>query len=108
MFTTTAAGMSLTVNGGSAEENSQMCAVVAAALRTHGFRNVQVEVQNEIPLHTTHDADTISAMRRINPDLFDTPVVVGGESEDDMRATMASLGFEDKPFAFRLPDIIRF
>lgn len=102
MFTNTVAGMSITVNGGTTEENSQMCNVVAAALRTHGLRNVHVDFQSEAPSHTMHDHDTINAMRRLNPDLFDTPVVVIGESEEEMRATMAAMGLGDKPFAFQL------
>lgn len=108
MFTNTVTGMSITVNGGSAEENSQMCTVVAAALRTHGLRNVQVDFQSEHPRHTTHDHDTIAAMRRLNPDLFDTPIVVVGESEEEMRATITAMGLGDKPFAFQLEAVGHF
>jgi sulfur carrier protein ThiS len=98
MFNNFSAGMSIAVNGGSAEENSQLCTVVAAALRTAGFRDVNVAV--EYPMHTTHDADTISAMRHLNPDLFDTSIVIEGESEDEMRMNMAAMGYAGQPFSF--------
>ena len=102
MFINTTPGMSVSVNGGSAEENSQLCTVISAALRMTGFRNVQLDVGSEYPSHTLHDADTVMAMRRINPDLFDVPVVVAGESEDDMRADMAAMGMGDGPFSFQV------
>ena len=102
MFINTTPGMSSAVNGGSAEENNQLCTVLAAALRTSGFRNVQLDTNSEYQTNTHHDADTIMAMRRLNPDLFDMPVVVCGESEDDMRVTMAAMGMGDGPFAFQV------
>lgn len=102
MFNNTTPGMSIAVNGGSAEENSQLCTVISAALRMTGFRNVQLDAGSEYPTHTHHDSDTIMAMRRLNPDLFDVPVVVAGESEDDMRATMAAMGMGNGPFAFQV------
>lgn len=108
MFINTTPGMSIAVNGGSAEENSQLCTVLAAALRVSGFRNVQLDVSSEFQTHTHHDADTLMAMRRLNPDLFDAPVVVCGESEDDMRVTMAAMGIGDGPFAFQVERSIVF
>lgn len=102
MFINTTPGMSIAVNGGSAEENNQLCTVLAAALRTTGFRNVQLDANSDYQTNTHHDADTIMAMRRLNPDLFDMPVVVCGESEDDMRVTMAAMGMGDGPFAFQV------
>ena len=102
MFINTTPGMSIAVNGGSAEENSQLCTVITAALRMTGFRNVQLNDGSEYQTHTHHDADTIMAMRRLNPDLFDVPVVVVGESEDDMRVTMAAMGMGDGPFSFQV------
>ena len=102
MFINTTPGMSIAVNGGSAEENNQLCIVLAAALRTSGFRNVQLDANSDYQTNTHHDADTIMAMRRLNPDLFDMPVVVCGESEDDMRVTMAAMGMGDGPFAFQV------
>jgi hypothetical protein len=94
-------GMSLTVDGGSAEENNQLCTVLASVLRNNGFRNVQLEAHCEVQTGAVHDHDTVSAMRRLNPDLFDTPITVTGESEDDMRANMAALGFGGQPFAYQ-------
>lgn len=102
MFTNTTSGMSIAVNGGSIEENNQLCTVVAAALRTHGFRNVHLEASNEVVMPAHHDMDIIHAMRGLNPDLFDTSVHIAGESEDDMRASMAAMGFGDQPFAFQV------
>jgi hypothetical protein len=108
MFTNTIPGMSISINGGSEEENSQLCTVVAAALRSTGFRNVQLDASNEFHTHTHHDMDTIMAMRRLNPDLFDTHVVVAGESEDDMRVNMAAMGIGNGPFAFQVERAITF
>jgi hypothetical protein len=102
MFTNTTSGMSISINGGSTEENSQLCTVLAAALRTTGFRNVQLDSGNEFPTNTYHDMDTIMAMRNLNPDLFDMPVTVSGESEDDMRAGLAAIGMGNSPFAFQV------
>lgn len=100
MFNTFSAGMSIAVNGGSAEENSQLCTVVGAALRAAGFRDVAVAV--EYPTHTTHDIDTLNAMRRLNPDLFDTPIVVEGESEEEMQMNVAAMGYGSQPFGFAI------
>lgn len=102
MFNTTMQGMSVAVNGGSAEENSQLCTVIAAALRTCGFRNVQLDAGSEFSMQTRHDADTLNAMRNLNPDLYDTTIVVAGESEDEMAANMAGMGFGHVPFAFQI------
>lgn len=102
MFTNTTTGMSIAVNGGSAEENSQLCTILTAALRTSGFRNVLIDIGSEYQTHTSHDTDTIMAMRRLNPDLFDLPIVIAGESEDDMRVTMSAMGMGEGPFSFQV------
>lgn len=100
MFATPAQGMSITITGGSAEENSQMCTVLGAALRTCGYSNVQVEPQHEYPTHARHDVDVVNAIRRINPDLFDTAILVSGESEEEMQMNMAAMGYGNQPFSF--------
>lgn len=98
-------GMSIAVNGGNAEENAQMCTVVAAALRTYGFNNVQIEAGSEFQSLALHDHETINAMRQLNPDLFDTAISVSGESESDMAVNMAAMGFGSQPFAFQIERI---
>lgn len=100
--TVNVSGMSISVNGGTAEENSQLCTVVAAALGASGCRNVQLAAQCEFPTYAHHDHDTIIAMRGINPDLFDTPITVSGESEDDMRAEAIAMGYGAQAFAFQV------
>lgn len=102
MFNTSIPGMSITVSGGSAEENSQLCTLLTAALRGNGFRNVQLDPIYDATSGMSFDTDVVSAMRSMNPDLFDTPLAVVGESEDDMRSNMAAMGFGGTPFAFHI------
>lgn len=105
---TTTTGMSITISGGTAEENNQLCTVVAAALRNSGFRNARLDVACEYPLHTHYDADTLGAMRRLNPDLFDMPICIEGESEDDMRMVMNAMGMGGGSFAFQVEQMGNF
>lgn len=88
-------GMNIHITGGSAEDNSQLCTVVAAALRSSGFGNVRLEATNEYPLaHVQHDSERVNAIRGLNPDLFDTTVSVTGESEEEIRGSMPAMAFE--------------
>jgi hypothetical protein len=102
MFTNTTSGMSVTVSGGTAEENNQFCTAFAAGLRMIGFNNVQLDSQYEYPVNTQYDGDLLNAMHQLNPDLFDTPVAIVGESEDDMRGQMLAMGLPAQPFAFQI------
>ncbi len=99
----TISGMSIQVNGGSVEENSQLCTVVAAALRSQGFTDVRLDASREVNTNSQFDTEVIAAMRHLSPDLFELPVVVQGESEDEMRANMAAAGFAGQPFAYHVP-----
>lgn len=105
MFTNTTSGMSVTVSGGTAEENNQFCTALAAGMRMIGFNNVQLDAQCEYPVNAQYDGDVLNSMHRLNPDLFDTPVAISGESEDDMRIQMLTMGLPAQPFAFQIESI---
>lgn len=105
MFTNITSGLSVNVSGGTAEENSQMCTTLAAGMRMMGFRNVQLQAHCEYPTNALHDGDVLNAMHRLNPDLFDTTVVISGESEDDMRGEMIAMGMGGQPFAYQVESV---
>jgi hypothetical protein len=41
-----------------------------------------------------HDENLVACVRAINPDLFETPVIVQGECESDMQMQLACMGFQ--------------
>lgn len=92
MFNQFADAMSITVAGGSAEENQQLCSAINCALMNSGFKNVQVQPGDEFVGASTSDAGLIACLQRINPDLFDTPVIIQGESESDMALQLECMG----------------
>jgi hypothetical protein len=102
MFTNTIPGMSVTVSGGTAEENNQFCTALAAGMRMIGFNNVQLHASCEYPVNAQYDGDVLNAMHRLNPDLFDTPVAIAGESEDEIRNQMLAMGLPPEPFSFQI------
>lgn len=61
--------MQVTVSGGSAEENNQLMHTIVQSLNTYGFSNVEAQFPN-------NSMDTLSNLRLINPELFDTKIVV--------------------------------
>lgn len=84
--------MSITVAGGSSEENQQLCSVINSALVNAGFKDVQIQPGDEFIRPTNSDAGLIACLQRINPDLFETPVIIQGECESDMALQLECLG----------------
>ena len=72
MFTNPA--ITITVTGGSFEDNTQICNLVHNALRNQGMTNVSAEAS--IAGYIDESPEMTQALRRLNPDLFDTPVVI--------------------------------
>lgn len=88
------ASMSITVSGGSLEENQQLCTAVRASLKSSGFTSVNVEAGSEYSMSGMTDQNLLSCMRAINPELFETPILVQGECESDMKLQLACMGFQ--------------
>lgn len=92
MFNPFPAAMSITISGGNIEENQQLCSAVKASLQKTGFTSVHVEAGAEYRANGMTDQNLIACMRAINPDLFETPIVIQGESDGDMATQLAALG----------------
>ena len=93
MFTNPA--ITITVTGGSFEDNTQICNLVHNALRNQGMTNVTAE--DSIASYIDESPEMTAALRRLTPDLIDIPVVIDGECENDVQnqAIMMGLSFPD-------------
>lgn len=94
MFTNPA--ITITVTGGSFEDNTQICNLVHNALRNQGMTNVSAEAS--IAGYIDESPEMTQALRHLNPDLFDTPVVIAGECEGDIQSQVSMLGYEPAMF----------
>lgn len=65
--------MQVTVSGGSAEENNQLMHAIVQSLNTYGFSNVEAQLPN-------NSSNTLNNLRLINPELFDTKIVVQADN----------------------------
>lgn len=74
-------GVTITVTGGSNSDNSEMCSVLQGMMQNAGFTNVSVDPASQCQV--MGDQDIVSAMRALNPDLFDIPVMIEGTCEYD-------------------------
>lgn len=74
-------GVTITVTGGSNSDNSQMCSVLQGMMQNAGFTNVSVDPSSQCQV--MGGQDIVMAMRALNPDLFDTPVMIEGTCEYD-------------------------
>ena len=64
--------MSVSVAGGSVDENAQLVSAIHQSLYANGFTNVEIA-----PGHDTQNLPMLAQLRIINPELFDTKIVVG-------------------------------
>ena len=83
-FNTPNDSMTITVSGGSLEENQQLCSALRASLQRSGFKQVDIQIGSEFRAPGVHDGNVIACVHAYNPDLLDTPIVVEGESNDDV------------------------
>lgn len=88
MFTNPA--MNVTVTGGSLEENTQLCSLIQQALCNTGMTNVSIDEGSMIS--DLDGQNVISCLQRLNPDLFDTPVIISGECDADIQSQAIGLG----------------
>lgn len=75
--------LAVTISGGSVEENQQMTSIVFAALTSCGFNNVSVNPMDLASLPS--NVSVFDAVRSMNPELYDTPIVLNSETDDDLR-----------------------
>lgn len=94
MFTNPA--ITITVAGGSFEDNTQICNLVHNALRNQGMTNVSAEAS--LASFIDESPEMTAALRNLNPDLFDIPVVIAGECESDIQNQATMLGFDTSMF----------
>lgn len=75
--------MSIDVSGGSQTENDQMVAMIHSFMVEKGFTNV---ISNRHPNDPHQPGPTLAdQIRSYNPELFDTPVYVGGECDEALQ-----------------------
>ena len=82
--------MTITVSGGSFEENQQMCTAVRSALRKNGFRNIDIDACSAWGNPAATDETILACIHAINPDLRDNHILIQGECQQDIE-TMAAL-----------------
>lgn len=63
--------MSVSVSGGTYEENAQLVSVIHQSLYNNGFTGVEMSVELDV-----QSMPLISQLRLINPELFDTKIIV--------------------------------
>lgn len=80
----------ITITGGSSQDNSQLCSVVQSALQQAGFTNVSLDPACALQGYD-EVADMVSAMRRLNPDLFDIPLTIEGFCETESMVDLSTL-----------------
>lgn len=93
--------VTVTVSGGNMEENRQFSTMVFACLQEKGFTNVSIN-SADVVQGVGHDGLSIfDLVRGMNPEAFDTPIVVLGETDEDIRAAeyaaMESMFFSNQP-----------
>lgn len=72
---------SVTVTGGSFEENAQMATAIGHAMRICGFNNAQIDpALATVPEHY-NSAEVLNSIRALNPDLFESSFQVTGQCE---------------------------
>lgn len=74
--------VTITVSGGSPDENRQLSSVVHAALGIHGFSNVSISPSDMV--RNTSCLSVLDLVRSMNPEVFDTPIEVVGENNEDI------------------------
>ena len=72
---------SVTVSGGSIEENAQMATAVMHSMRLCGFGNVQIDPGLAVVPDHYSSAEVLNSLRLLNPDLFDTSFQIQGQAE---------------------------
>lgn len=80
--------INIIVQGASLDENNQMCSIIHRVLEVNGFSNVTLDPASMSP--DAGDTEYLQSMRRLNPDLFDTPVLIVGENDSDLRSQAPS------------------
>ena len=76
--------MTITVSGGTVEENKQMTTLVQTSLLQHGFTNVSA---NPLDVIEPQGVSIFDLCRSQNPDIFDTPIFLIGETDEDISAS---------------------
>ena len=76
--------MTITVSGGTVEENQQLTTLVQASLLSQGFSNVSASPLDVIE---PKGVSIFDLCRSQNPDIFDTPIFLIGETDEDVRAS---------------------
>ncbi len=87
--------VTVVVSGGNVDENRQLTTIVNACLAEKGFTNVSINHADIASLPGQGDLSICDLIRSMNPELFDTPIFVMGENDEDIfvaeREAMQSL-----------------
>jgi len=76
----------VTVSGGDIEENRQLSTMVHACLQERGFTNVAINHLDTFQNAALREVSIFDLIRSMNPEVFDTPIMVVGETDEDIRA----------------------
>jgi hypothetical protein len=79
--------INIIVQGANLAENNQMCSIIQSVLIGNGFTNVTLDPASVSP--DAGEPEYLQAMRRLNPDLFDTPVNITGENDSDLMSAFS-------------------
>lgn len=71
----------VTVTGGSFEENAQMATAIGHAMRICGFNNAQIDPSLATVPENYNSVDVLNSIRNLNPDLFESCFQVTGQCE---------------------------
>lgn len=95
-------GMTVTVSGGTAEENNQLCSAIHQSLMMNGFTNVALGAETEYAA-----MPMLAQLRAINPDLFDNKITVGTQVPEVACSAPAVQTAAPEPVFFR-PSFVPF
>lgn len=76
--------VTIVVSGGNVDENRQLTSIVNACLLEKGFTNVSINHADTVSMPGQGDLSIFDLIRSMNPELFDTPVFVMGENDEDI------------------------
>lgn len=73
----------IAVTGGSVEENNQLTTAIYHSLAVCGFTGLVADPMTTLTPGPVQSHDVLNAIYALNPDLFETPIVLAGITEQD-------------------------
>lgn len=77
--------VTITVSGGDIEENRQLSSMVHACLQEKGFTNASINALDMVRSQGQNELSIFDLVRSMNPEVYDKPIMVVGETDEDIR-----------------------